>query len=62
MFCILLLHASKVLFLVLSVTFLFFFFACHTNISGMAEHICAKFTGNPCWYLARTSVISLVVF
>jgi len=34
----------------LSMTFLFVFFhcVCHWNISGMAEQICARFTGNAC--------------
>jgi len=40
-------HASKVPFLALSVTFLFFF-VCESNISGTAERICAKFTGKAC--------------
>jgi len=41
-------HASRVLFLALSVTLLFFHFVCHSNISGTAEQICAKFTGKTC--------------
>jgi len=42
---ILLPHASKVLFSALSVTFLF---VCASNISGIAEPICAKFTVKTC--------------
>ena len=41
----------KVLFLALSVTFLFFFgwfFGCESNISGTAERICAKITEKTC--------------
>jgi len=39
-------HACKVLFLALSV--ISFLFVCHSNISGTAERICAKFTGKTC--------------
>jgi len=42
----LLLHAIKVLFLALSVTFSFF--VCASNISRTAEWICTKFTGKTC--------------
>jgi len=49
-------HASKVLFLAPSVTFVFF--VCESNTLEMAEWICAKFTGKTghVWSLARTSV------
>jgi len=43
-----LLHACKVLFSALSVTFLFVFFVCYSNISRTAELICTKFTGKTC--------------
>jgi len=34
--------------LALVVYFGFFYFACHSNISGTPEQICAKFTGKMC--------------
>jgi len=43
----LLLHASEVLFLALSLIF-FCLFACVRNIPGTAERICAKFTRKTC--------------
>jgi len=39
----------KVLFLALSMTFLFVLFVCESNISRTAERICAKFTGKTCF-------------
>ena len=44
--CLLLPHVSKVLFLALSVTFLFF--GCASNISRTAERFCATFKGKTC--------------
>ena len=41
-------HASKVLFLALSVTGFVCFFVCHSNILGTAERICAKFAEKTC--------------